>query len=173
MSLEDRSVNDLHATDRLPEYVGGRLPREEREDVEGHLASCTSCAEELKLVEALLAAPEPRLEPSEVKRLYTPLRPRVRRVWSAGVWRAAAGITVVVAGYAVWLASRTEGEVADAWSAEEALAGWATDLAELHPAEMDLRAALGGVDGPAWLGLEGEDLNGVNGPDGPSEELQL
>ena len=75
MSLEDRSVNELHATDRLPEYVRGRLSDDVRADVEAHLASCPACGEELQILEALLAAPEPRLEPSEAERLYTPLPP--------------------------------------------------------------------------------------------------
>jgi hypothetical protein len=88
------------------------------------------------------------------------------------VWRAAAGIAVVLTSYAVWLASRTDGEVDGRWSADEALAGWETDLAELRPGEMDLRAALGGVGGPAWE-LGGEDLNGLDGLDVPSEELEL
>lgn len=173
MSLEDRSVNELHATDRLPEYVRGRLSDDERSDVEAHLASCAACAEELQLLEALLAVPDPYLESHEAERLYTPLRSPGRRMWAAGAWRAAAGIAIVLAGYAVWLASRAEEEAAGAWSADEALAGWETDLAELRPAEMDLRAALGGIGEPAWLGLEGEDLNGLNGSDGPSEELEL
>jgi len=171
MSLEDRSVNELHATDRLPEYVRGRLSDDQRADVEAHLASCPACGEELQILEALRAAPEPRLAPSEAERLYTPLPPG-RTAWRAGVWRAAAGIAVVFTSYAVWLASRTDEEVGR-WSADEALAGWETDLAELHPGEMDLRAALGGVGGPAWLELEGEDLNDLDGLDGPSEELEL
>ncbi len=87
MSLEDRSVNELHATDRLPEYVRGRLSDDERADVEAHLASCPACGEELQILEAVLAAPEPRLEPSEVERLYTPLPPPGRTAWRAGAER--------------------------------------------------------------------------------------
>lgn len=173
MSLEDRSVNELHATDRLPEYVRGRLSDGERAAVEAHLSSCPACGEELQILEAVVAAPEPRLKPSEAERLYTPLPPPRSTVWRAGAWRAAAGIAVVLASYAVWLASRTEGETDGTWSADEALAGWETDLAELHPGEGDLRAALGGVGGPTWLGLEGEELNDLDGLDGPSEELEL
>jgi len=173
MSLEDRSINELHATDRLPEYVRGRLSDDERADVEAHLATCPACGGELQILETLLAAPEPRLEPSEMERLYTPLPSPGRTAWRAGVWRAAAGIAVVLTSYAVWLASRTDGEVDGTWSADEALAGWETDLAELHPGEMELRAALGGVGGPAWLELEGEALNDLDGLDGPSEELEL
>jgi anti-sigma factor RsiW len=173
MSLEDRSLSELHATDRLPEYVRGRLSDEERMEVEAHLASCPACEEELRLTNALLGAPEPRLEPSEAERLYVPLPAPGRTAWRAGVWPAAAGLAVVLTSYAVWLASRTDGEVDRAWSVEEALAGWETDLAELHPGETDLQAALGGVGGTAWLELESGDLNGLEGWDGPSEELDL
>jgi anti-sigma factor RsiW len=173
MSLEDRSVNELHATDRLPEYVRGRLSDDERADVEAHLASCPACGEELQILEALRAAPEPRLEAAEAERLYTPLPPPGRTAWRSGVWRAAAGIAVVLTSYAVWLASRTGAEVDGTWSADEALAGWETDIAELRPDEMDLRAALGGVGAPAWLELEGGTLNDLDELDGPSEELEL
>lgn len=173
MRLEDRSVNELHATDRLPEYVRGRLSDGERAAVEAHLSSCRACREELQILEELLAAPEPRLEPSEADRLYTPLSPPRPMVWRAGAWRAAAGIAVVLTSYAVWLASRTEGDVDGTWSADEALAGWEMDLAELRPGEGELRAALGGVGGAAWLELEGEELSDSDGLDEPSEEPEL
>ena len=174
MSLEDRSVSELHATDRLPEYVRDRFSDGERAAVETHLSSCVVCAEEVQILEALLAAPEPRLKPSEEARLYTPLTPSRPTVWRTGAWRAAAGIAVVLASYTVWLVSRTEGEIDGTWSADEALAGWETDLAELHPGEGELREALGGVGGPAWLELEGEEeLNNLDGLEGPSEELEL
>lgn len=173
MNLEDRSVSELHATDRLPEYVRGRLSDDEQADVEAHLSSCPACGDEVQILEALLAAPEPRLEASEAERLYTPLPPPGRAAWRAGMWRAAAGLAVMLASAAVWLAIRPDGEVDGTWSADEALAGWETDLAELHPGETDLRAALGGVGGPAWLELEGQALNDLDGSDGPSEELEL
>ncbi|MEJ2339556.1 MAG: zf-HC2 domain-containing protein [Gemmatimonadales bacterium] len=173
MSLEDRSVSELHATDRLPEYVRGGLSDGERAAVEAHLSTCAVCEEEVQILEALLAAPEPRLTPSEEARLYTPLTSSHPTVWRAGAWRAAAGIAVVLASYAVWLVSRTEGEIDGTWSADEALAGWETDLAELHPGEGELREALGGGGGPAWLELEGEELNDLDGLEGPSEELEL
>lgn len=173
MSLEDRSLNELHATDRLPEYVQGRLSHDERADVEAHLASCPACEEELRITEALSAAPEPRLQPSEAERLYTPLPLPGRAAWKTGAWRAAAGVAVVLAGYAVWLASRTAEEADGTWSADEALAGWEMDLAELHPGETALHAALGGDGGRAWLELESQELNDLDGWDGPSEELEL
>lgn len=173
MSLDDRSVSELHTTDRLPEYVRGRLSDEERADVEAHLASCAACAEELELLEALLAAPEPRLERSEAERLYTPLPSTSRATWRAGVWRAAAGVAILLAGYSVWLASRTGGEADGTWSADEALAGWETDLAELRPGAGDLRAALGAEGEPSWLELEGQELKDLDLSFGPPEDLEL
>ena len=176
MSLERRNVREMHATDQLPEYSRGELPEGERAVVQDHLASCPACRRELDLLQALLEAPEPRLEPAEAERLYTPLAQGRRRGWAvgrrrAGVWQAAAGLAVVLAGYGVWLASRSDREADRSWSAEEALAGWDADLAELRPEVADLQVALGGDAEAVWPDIAGESLAEPDALNGAWEDL--
>jgi anti-sigma factor RsiW len=156
----DLNISELHTTDRLPEYSKGELAPEERAAVEAHLSSCPACREELELLEALLSVPAPELDPADAERLYTPLPKGRDRVWSPGVWRAAAGIVIVLSGYGIWLAGQASREIEASWSADAALAGWDADLAELRPGMLDLRVALGANGGPAWPELEGDELEG-------------
>jgi anti-sigma factor RsiW len=163
------NISDLHTTDRLPEYSRGELPPEERASVEAHLDSCPTCREELELLEALLSASSPELDASTAKRLYTPLPADRERFWRAGVWRAAAGIVILLTGYGIWLAGQTD-EVESSWSADAALADWDADLAELRPGTLDLRVALGANGGPAaWPEMEGDGMEGLEGTWGEIE----
>ena len=57
---------DCHeARDRFDELVDGLLPVAERRDVEGHVAGCNACADELASLQALLA--EARALPRELR----------------------------------------------------------------------------------------------------------
>lgn len=156
------NVNDLHATDRLPEYARGELSAHDGAAVEAHLAACEACREELELLVALHAAPAQRLETEEAERLYTPLASHRGGSWTAGVWRAAAGVVLVMTGYGIWLAGRSGPQAEASWSAEAALAGWDEDLAELRPGVLDLRVALGGNGGlPTWPEFDAEGMEGL------------
>ncbi len=163
MSLDDRSGGGLHPTDRLPDYIGGGLSEQERVAVEGHVATCPSCRAELELLDALRGGPAPRLEPGEAERLYTPL-PRRRGAWKVGVWRAAAGVVIVLTSYGIWLTTRAGSGSEETWSADDALAGWDSDLMELQPGVLDLRVALGGNGDPVWPELASDDLVEVDAP---------
>lgn len=163
MSLDDRS-GGRHPTDRLPDYIGGGLSEQERAAVEGHLANCPPCRTELELLDALRSGPAARLEPAEAERLYTPLPRRRRGDWTVGVWRAAAGVVIVLTSYGIWLTTRAGNGGGETWSADDALAGWDSDLVELRPGVLDLRVALGGNGDPVWPELASDDLVEVDAP---------
>ena len=159
----ERNISELHTTDRLPEYARGELSAREGATVEAHLASCPACQEELELLVAIQSAPAPELDSAEAERLYAPLPQGSDRLWTASAWRAAAGIVIVLTGYGIWLAGRSDSDLEPSWSAEAALAGWDEDLAELRPGMLDLRVALGVNGGlPTWPELEGEGMEGLD-----------
>lgn len=166
----ERNISELHTTDRLPDYARGELPAEERAAVRAHLDVCAACREELVLVELLRSGSNSALEPAEAARLYTPLPSSSGRSWGVGVWRAAAGVVIVLGGYAIWLAGRSDPQVAASWSVDDALVDWDQDLAELRPGLLDLRVALGANGEPAaWPELEGEGMEGLDDPWGEIE----
>ena len=165
MSTESQSISELHATDRLPEYVRGTLPEGEREVVEGHLAVCADCRRERELLIALADAPAGELTPAEKDRFHVPLRRSSRAdVWRAGAWRAAAGVVILLTSYGIWMASQAGREGGAAWSADAAMAGWEEDLSELSPRAFELQVVLGGSLEASWPDLEGEDVSGLRGP---------
>ena len=128
MSMESQSISELHATDRLPEYVRGTLPKGERDVVEGHLAVCADCRRERELLIALADALASELTAAERDRFHVPLGRSSRAgVWRVGVWRAAAGVVIVLTSYGIWMASQDGREGAAAWSADAAVAGWEED----------------------------------------------
>ncbi len=165
MSMESQSISELHATDRLPEYVRGTLPEGERDVVEGHLAVCADCRRERELLIALAGTPASEFTPAEKDRFHVPLRRSGRAgVWRVGVWRAAAGVVILLTSYGIWMASQDGGEGGAAWSADAAVAGWEEDLSELSPRAVELQVVLGGGLEPLWPELEGGDVSGLRGP---------
>ncbi len=165
MSMESQSISELHATDRLPEYVRGTLPGGERDVVEGHLAVCADCRRERELLIALADAPAGELTPAEKDRLHVPLRRGSRAgMWRVGVWRAAAGVVILLTSYGIWVAGRDGREGGAAWSADAAVAGWEEDLSELSPQAFELQVVFGGSLEASWPELEGEDVSELRGP---------
>lgn len=165
MSTESQSISELHATDRLPEYVRGMLPERERDVVEGHLAVCADCRRERELLIALADAPAGELSPAEKDRFHVPLRRSSRTgVWRVGVWRAAAGVVILLTSYGIWMASQDGGEGGAAWSADAAVAGWEEDLSELSPRAFELQVVLGESLETSWPEFEGGDVSGLRGP---------
>ncbi len=163
--MEGQSISALHATDRLPEYVRGKLPEGERDAVEGHLAVCADCRRERELLIALADAPAGELTPEEKDRLHVPLRRASRAgVWRVGVWRVAAGVVVLLTSYGIWMASQDEREGDAGWSADAAVEGWEEDLSELSPRAFELQVVFGGSLEASWPELEGEDVSGLRGP---------
>jgi len=165
MSIESQSISELHATDRLPEYVRGMLPEGERDVVASHLAVCADCRRERELLIGLADAPAGELTPAEKDRLQVPLRRAGRTgVWRVGVWRAAAGVVILLTSYSIWMASQDGREGGAAWSADAAVAGWEEDLSELSPRAFELQVVFGGSLEAPWPELEGEDVSGLRGP---------
>jgi anti-sigma factor RsiW len=165
MSTESQSISELHATDRLPEYVRGTLPEGDRDVVEGHLAVCADCRRERELLIALADAAAGELSPAEQDRFHVPLRRSSRAgVWRAGVWRAAAGVVILLTSYGIWMASQDGGEGGAAWSADAAVAGWEEDLSELSPRAFELQVVLGESLEASWPEFEGGDVSGLRGP---------
>jgi anti-sigma factor RsiW len=155
----------LHATDRLPEYVRGTLPERERDVVEGHLAVCADCRRERELLIALADAAAGELTPAEKDRFHVPLRRSSRAgVWRVGVWRAAAGVVILLTSYGIWMASQDGGEGGAAWSADAAVAGWEEDLSELSPRAFELQVVLGESLETSWPEFEGGDVSVLWGP---------
>jgi Putative zinc-finger len=87
-----------HPHELLAEYLDGELPPARRSEVEAHLASCPTCADEVALArearEALGALPE---VPAPTG-LALDLRRRARRPPRAGRWIAAAAAAAVLVG---------------------------------------------------------------------------
>lgn len=165
MSTESQSISELHATDRLPEYVRGTLPERERDVVEGHLAVCADCRRERELLIALADAAAGELTPAEKDRFHVPLRRSSRAgVWRVGVWRAAAGVVILLTSYGIWMASQDGGEGGAAWSADAAVAGWEEDLSELSPRAFELQVVLGESLETSWPEFEGGDVSVLRGP---------
>ena len=165
MSTESQSISELHATDRLPEYVRGTLPEGDRDVVEGHLAVCADCRRERELLIALADAAAGELTPAEQDRFHVPLRRSSRAgVWRAGVWRAAAGVVILLTSYGIWMASQDGGEGVAAWSADAAVAGWEEDLSALSPRAFELQVVLGESLEASWPEFEGGDVSGLRGP---------
>ncbi len=165
MSTESQSISELHATDRLPEYVSGMLPEGERAVVEGHLAACADCRRMRELLIALADAPAGELTPAEKDRFHVPLRRSNRAgVWRPGVWRAAAGVVILLTSYGIWMASQDGREGGAAWSADAAVAGWEEDLSELSPRAFELQVVLGESLEASWPEFEGRDVSGLRGP---------
>lgn len=163
--MEGQSISELHATDRLPEYVRGTLPKGERDVVEGHLAACADCRRERELLIALVDAPAGELTAAEKDRLHVPL-PRSGRAgaWRVGVWRAAAGVVILLTSYGIWMARQDGPEGDAAWSADAAVVGWEEDLSELSPRAFELQVVFGGSLEASWPELQGEDVSGLRGP---------
>jgi hypothetical protein len=83
--------------DLLPDLVHQRLDAETRARVEAHVASCADCAAELELLRLLRGTLRtPRVDVASIVAAVPAYRAPGRRSWVG--WRAAAVITVIVAG---------------------------------------------------------------------------
>jgi anti-sigma factor RsiW len=84
--------------DLLPELVNDRLGASARADVEAHLATCADCRAEVEVLRGMRATfgQVPSIDVARIAAAIPPYRAPVRRVWVG--WRAAAAITVLVAG---------------------------------------------------------------------------
>lgn len=142
--------------DRLPAYHAGRLDPEDRRVVEAHLAECTACAGESRLLAALRRLPVPP-PPAGWEGLVEGVweaAARERAVRRAGLgrlaplWRAAAVIVVVVAASALWW---WVGGSDDRRAAEEAPVAWEALMTSGPPWSESLI--------PGWFTLD--DLNVV------------
>ena len=84
--------------DLLPDLVHGRLDAETRAMVEAHIAGCADCQAERALLRDLRASLRraPQLDLAAIAAAVPAYRAPVRRSWVG--WRAAAAITILVAG---------------------------------------------------------------------------
>jgi hypothetical protein len=83
--------------DLLPDLMHERLDSETRAMVEAHVATCTDCASELELLRQLHGARRtPRVDVASIVAAVPVYHAPARRSWVS--WRAAAAITVLVAG---------------------------------------------------------------------------
>ena len=83
--------------DLLPDLMHGRLDAATRASVEAHVAGCADCAAELGLLRDLRAARgTPAVDIAAIVAVVPTYRAAPRRSWVG--WRAAATITVLVAG---------------------------------------------------------------------------
>lgn len=93
--MNDCSNADVR--DLLPDVLHGRLDPGARARVEGHVAECADCAAELELLRQLRATRRtPRVDVASIVAAVPAYRAPARRSWVS--WRAAAVITVMVAG---------------------------------------------------------------------------
>jgi hypothetical protein len=167
------SLHDGHPVDVLPDHARGASP--DPEAVERHLDGCESCRLELEILMALRSSgPAPM---SDIERESTYRRIRACRAapagalpggrtgsspWLATLWRAAAGIALLLTSVAVWQLVRS-GPRTTEWDPDAALVGWAEDLEEFDLGAGDVRLALGlgSLDdlngGLAWEELGGGD----------------
>ena len=91
-----------HSFERLKAYLADELSREERAEVEDHLADCEACRK--RLVEL-------HLEPDELEMASPPAEPWLHRARDLGaqtpphgwLWPLAAGLTATVLGSGLWL----------------------------------------------------------------------
>jgi anti-sigma factor RsiW len=132
--------------DRIDEYVDGALAEQDRAAIEGHLATCASCRDELKAVRALVAEarhlPKARTPPPDVwagiDRTLDSLEGRARRRRQAfRVALLAAAAVVLVATSAAVTAVLLRPPAAPA----AALASASATEAEMAAAVEDLEAA--------------------------------
>ena len=83
--------------DLLPDLVHQRLDAETRAMVEAHVGQCADCSAELELLRQLRAVRStPRVDVASIVGALPAYRAPARRSWVS--WRAAAAITVLVAG---------------------------------------------------------------------------
>ena len=100
MTMDRHAAVDALLTD----YVLGELDAARRRDVDAHLATCATCAEELRALNKAfhsmgLAEAPAALPPHLKNRVLTGLKAEVRGRWSpAALWLAAAAVMVVALG---------------------------------------------------------------------------
>lgn len=83
--------------DLLPDLLHERLDAETRAMVDAHVATCADCAAELDLLRQLRGSRgTPRIDVASIVAAVPAYRAPARRSWVS--WRAAAAITVIVAG---------------------------------------------------------------------------
>jgi len=120
-------VTCLAVRDRFPEYALGTLIREERAEVERHLAFCAACRKETSELQGAAsvlafalrpAEPEGQLEPRVVEAVASVAARPPRRTRSAVAAVLAAALAVAGLGWGAIMAGRAERSDAEARTAE-------------------------------------------------------